>query len=235
MLFAAFVWPGTAGGETIRLENDATFTADVLQSDNEGMVIRLPREAVATIDGKPLPPVLQAGVAAPTFTATDLQGTPYTLDAHQGQVTVLHFWVSWCPFCQADQPKIQALADQSQGRSGVRVLSVSLDRERAKAETFVKERHITYPVILAAAQPNGVELTDLYQITGFPVTYVIDAEGIIRHKVSGSVVKAGVDLGALAAQCLPAPSTNTQHVPRRVFKRVAQLDVAPDALAEAQR
>ena len=63
------------------------------------------------------------------------------------------------------------------------------------AEQFVREHHATYPVIVAAEQ-QGMDLPALYQVAGFPITYLIDARGTIRKKVSGSFVESHVDLGA---------------------------------------
>jgi len=187
----------------IRLTDETEFTGEVVQTTDERVVIGIPRQAVAVIDGYPLPPVLAAGVEAPAFTAVDLAGQPVTMSKDgNGALTVLHFWVSWCPFCQKDAPTIQALHDAYKAGDRVRVLTVSLDRERAKLEAFVKERTVTYPVIDAAEQKD-VDLPSLYQITGFPVTYLIDGGGVIRHKISGSFVASGEDLEAKVAELAP--------------------------------
>ncbi len=225
----------SASAETITLRNEATIDGEVVQATDTEVVIRVPREDVATIDGAPLPPVLDEGVAAPTFTAKDLAGASHTIDAKQRKVTVLHFWVSWCPFCQADAPEIAALHEKFREDTGVRVLTVSLDRDRKNLDQFMKERSVNYPVISAAEveeAPGGLNLTDLYQVIGFPVTYVIDPQGIIRHKVRGSFAKQGLDLGALATALVPEPQSKakTEHTPRRLKMRVAWVTEDAESL-----
>ena len=192
----------------IRLKDHTTLKADVLQTDDDSVIVRVPREGVATIDGKPLPPVLGVGVQAPPFAVKDLQGKPQALDANSGKVTVLHFWVGWCPHCRSDAPKVQALYEQLRENPHVQLLTVNLEQDRAKVDAFVQERSATYPIIFAAEQasaPGGANLPELYQIHAFPVTFIIDAHGIIRHKVTGSFVESGQDLGAIITGLLPAP------------------------------
>jgi len=212
-----------AWAQEIRFADETSLTADVLQTDDESVIVRLPRSGIATIDGYPLPPVLAAGAGAPSFTAADLQGQVHSVGADSGKVTVLHFWVSWCPHCQSDAPKIQALHDQFKDHPAVRVLTVNLDQERAQLDAFVKERGVTYPVIVASEQAlQGVGLPELYQVTGFPVTYLIDTQGVIRHKISGSFVEQGLDLAAKVAEQLPQTDATTAAAPADAGAQLAQ-------------
>ena len=199
----------------IKLSDETHVSADVVQTDDTSVTFRVPREKIATIDGQPLPPVLVAGVAAPAFAVTDMLGQPQTIGPNTGKVTILHFWVTWCPYCQADAPQVQTLQNQFKDNPAVRVLTVSLDQERAKLDTFVKDRTVTYPVIVATEQtapPTNVDLPALYQIQGFPVTYIIDQQGVIRHKLTGSFVKANTDVAKLVEALLPPaqPSPSAQ-------------------------
>ncbi len=192
---------------SIKLTDDTILSADVLQTDDVGVVVRLPRARIQTVDGQPLPPALVEGSAAPPFTVTDVAGQTQTVGPKSDHVTLLHFWVHWCPHCRSDAPKLQALTDQFQVTPTVRILTVNLDQERAKLDEFLKERHVTYPVIAAAeeaARPHGLDLPQLYQVHGFPLTYLIDAHGIIRQKIFGSFVESGVDVGEKLAQMVSA-------------------------------
>jgi cytochrome c biogenesis protein CcmG/thiol:disulfide interchange protein DsbE len=49
------------------------------------------------------------------------------------------------------------------------------------AESFARRLGATFPVL---ANPDP-ELTGVYMITGVPETFLIDAEGILRHKFIG--------------------------------------------------
>lgn len=195
--------PTTLWSETIQLRNKRTVDGQVLRIDDEQVIIGLPRESIETIDGKSLPPVLREGATAPAFTVKDLTGRTQSVGGKTGQVTLLHFWVHWCPHCRSDAPKIQALYNQFRDNPKVQVLTVSLDEKRTDTERFINDHQVTYPVILASEQTEqGMNLPELYQVNGFPLTYLIDAQGTIRHKTSGSFVESHQDLSTLLAQLL---------------------------------
>ena len=196
---------------TIRLTDRTTFTGAILQMNDDSVIIRLPRQRVATINGQPLPTVLGLGVAAPAFTATDATGQTRMVGGSTGKVTLLHFWVHWCPHCRSDAPQIQALQDRFHDDPRVQVLAVNLDDAAARAtvDQFIQEHHVTYPVIVAAEQ-QAINLPELYQVSGFPLTYVIDAKGIIRWKISGSFAESHKDLGAVVEGLLPDASAATR-------------------------
>jgi peroxiredoxin len=178
----------------------------VLRVDDDGVALQVDRSSVKTIDGQALPVPLKEGASAPAFSVKDVSGRPQTVGRAGAPVTVLHFWVSWCPFCQTDAPGMEQLQARYREDARVRIVSVSLDEKREPLEAFVKERGVTYPVISAAEQVQaaGVDLPDLYQITGFPATFLIDGQGIIRRKISGSFMKGNIDLAAEIEKLLPA-------------------------------
>jgi thiol-disulfide isomerase/thioredoxin len=198
LLWAVAGGAGRAGAATVKLEDGTTLTADVLRVDDDGIALRLERGSVRTIDGQALAPPLREGTAAPVFSVKDVAGQPQRVGPSGPALTVLHFWVSWCPFCQADAPVMQQLHARYREDARVRIVTVSLDEKREALDAFVKERQVTYPVISAREQvpAAGVDLPQLYQITGFPVTLLIDGRGIIRRKIGGSFVKGNVDLAA---------------------------------------
>ena len=202
---------------TIRLDDGTTINADVLRLDDEHVVIGLPRDAIATVNGKPLPPALAEGVMAPPFTVQDLAGQSQTVGgSHNGRITVLHFWVNWCPHCRSDAPKVQALYNQFRDNPKVRVVTVNLDKQRETVDRFLKEHQVTYPVISAteqAAASAQMDLPVLYQIDSFPVTFVIDGEGVIRRKFTGSFTEAGENLVELVNRMLANPSAAASRQP----------------------
>lgn len=196
-----------AGAASVQMRDETRVSADVLQVDDESVVLRVPRGDVHSVDGVAMPPPLAEGMAAPAFAVVDLQGVAQAVGPSAAAPTALHFWVSWCPFCRADQPALQQLYERF-GREGrVRFITVSLDEQREAIEKFLAQHQAGYPVISAreqAAVPGGANLPELYQISSFPVTLLIDAQGVIRRKISGSFVKGDVDLAAAIEQLLPS-------------------------------
>ena len=191
---------GLGFADTIRLKNKTTVSGDVLQVNDDDVLIRLPRKKIATVNGEALPAPLNEGAAAPAFTAVDLAGNKQSVGPDKAKVTLLHFWVHWCPHCRSDAPQIEAIYDRYKDNPAVKVIAVNLDKEKQKVESVVKERNITYPVVMVSDPANhsagSVDIQDLYQITGFPATFLIDGQGIIRYKRRGSFAEGHEDLQA---------------------------------------
>ncbi len=186
--------------DKIRLKDKTTISGDILQVSDDNVIISLPRERIATVNGEALPPPLAAGAAAPAFTAVDLNGKQQSVGPKKAKATLLHFWVHWCPHCRSDAPQIQALYDQYKEDPNVRVITINLDKEKEKVQSVVAERAITYPVVMVFDPANYTSESNaihaLYQVNGFPATFLIDSQGIIRYKRSGSFVEGHEDLKA---------------------------------------
>src|SRR5262249_50657629 len=53
---------------------------------------------------------------APDFSLTDLDGHPVRLADQRGHLTLLNFWGSWCPPCQAEIPALVQLDREYRSR-----------------------------------------------------------------------------------------------------------------------
>ena len=143
---------------------------------------------------------LEAGDRPPPFSATDLNGHAQTLSQYRGQVVVLHFWASWCPYCRGEIPKLKQV--HAQGSSnGVAVVAVSVDDDVDALQRFLASSALGYPVIADA--DTDPSLADQYDISGIPVTYIVMRDGHIASKLEGSSDIAGAVQQALAL----SPST----------------------------
>jgi len=71
----------------------------------------------------------------------------------------------------------------NKGMAGLpfQMLSIVFNDDLDMANSFARRLGATFPVL---ANP-GPELTEAYMITGVPETFLIDAEGILRHKFIG--------------------------------------------------
>jgi peroxiredoxin len=122
------------------------------------------------------------GTTAPDFSARTLDPAPRTksLADYRGQVVLLNVWATWCLPCRVEMPSIEKL-HQAYAPKGLRIVAVSVDDPGTDAQIrdFVKSFGLTFEVLHDA--PN--KISEEYQLTGYPETFVIGRDGVIRKKV----------------------------------------------------
>ena len=119
--------------------------------------------------------------STPAFAVETLDGT--TLDATdlRGRVAVVNFWATWCLPCRVEVPALQALHEDL-SEEGLVVLGLSTDAGgRGAVDAFLEERGVTYPVALA----DGAVRRAFGGVTALPTTFIVDRDGVIRHRVFG--------------------------------------------------
>lgn len=107
----------------------------------------------------------------PEFTLTDLSGKTWTFSDLRGKVVLVNFWATWCPPCRKEMPDLETLYGRF-GSKGFVVLGIS-DEEAAKVEPFIRERKISFPVLL---DPGRI-VNDAFVVEGIPKSFVYDREG----------------------------------------------------------
>lgn len=120
---------------------------------------------------------LDEGESAPSFSAPLLDGKgSLALDGYRGKVVYLDFWASWCPPCLVSLPILEQLR-QEFSESQFQVIAVNVDREPARARSFLAKRKIGYP---SATDPDG-RIPEKFGIETMPTSFLIDRQGIVRH------------------------------------------------------
>ncbi len=121
---------------------------------------------------------LDTGDAAPALHVVTLDGKPFDLASLHGKVVVFNLWATWCPPCRDEMPQLDAFYRKYAAR-GVVVFGLSEDSIDQADEVRETMKPFTYPAALAqGAQENGFRTPRV-----LPITYVIDAEGVIRAKL----------------------------------------------------
>ena len=123
-------------------------------------------------------PPLEVGFPAPGFTGLDTSGKEISLASLKGQIVLLDFWASWCAPCLEELPTLKGIADEY-AKDGVVVIGIDLDRSEESFTQAVANYDLSYRQIYDG--PDG-PISDLYRISGIPMLYLIDQEGIIRGK-----------------------------------------------------
>jgi len=126
---------------------------------------------------------LSAGRQPPDFSAPDLTGATQSLKAYRGKIVVLHFWATWCPYCRGEVPKLKEIQSRW-GEQQVKILAVSVDQDLAKLRQFVQEQHLSYTVIWE--QHAEDMLSELFNVSGLPTTYLIGRDGVIVNRFAGA-------------------------------------------------
>jgi thiol-disulfide isomerase/thioredoxin len=92
------------------------------------------------------------------------------VDLASGKATLLIFWEVWCPHCQREVPKAQALYDSLKG-DGLQVVALTRITKSAteeKVTTFIDENKVGYP----CAKENGT-ISQYFNVSGIPAAAVV--------------------------------------------------------------
>ncbi|MEO6594236.1 MAG: TlpA disulfide reductase family protein [Planctomycetota bacterium] len=141
--------------------------------------------------GKHLPSFLLADRSGKTWTAADLQG----------KRAILHFFRSRCHSCEVEAPAIRAL--EAKLPADVVLLHVMTDAvlefdPELTAQT-IASKQFARPVLMADA-PFVNEFHRLKWSNVTPITYVVDAAGVVRFGLRGAQTQAAIEAALVAAR-----------------------------------
>ncbi len=130
--------------------------------------------------------LVEPGTKAPNFEAVTLDTPPRTksLDEYRGKVILLNVWATWCEPCRVEMPSIEAL-HKSLGPKGLQVIAVSVDDPgfESQVRDFVKQYSLTFQILY---DPDTLGIRKQFQTTGYPETFIIGKDGLIRRKLIGA-------------------------------------------------
>lgn len=112
---------------------------------------------------------------APSFSIQTLQGKVVSLDGLQGKVVLIDFWATWCGPCVEELPHLHQLLDRFQGKPFI-VLSISVDHDAAKWQSFVQQHNMTWPQY----RDGNDDIADMFAVHTIPNYFTIDADGVLR-------------------------------------------------------
>lgn len=124
---------------------------------------------------------------APDFQLVSLSGDTVRLSDLRGKPVLINFWATWCGPCLLEMPAIQSRFDRYQ--SEFAVLAVNFDEPIEQVQPYVEQLGLTFDVLL---DPAG-EVQRLYRVRGYPTTYLVDAEGVIRIQHIGLMSEEQLD------------------------------------------
>ncbi len=99
-------------------------------------------------------------------------------DLKSGQVTLVNYWASWCGPCRVEHPLLEELAS----KHGITVHGVNYKDDPEDAVDFLESLGDPYDLI--GRDKTGRTAID-WGVYGVPETFVVDGNGVIRHKHIG--------------------------------------------------
>ncbi len=136
---------------------------------------------------RPWASVDELHLPAPEVTISTPNG-PKPLSAWRGQVVLVNFWATWCPYCRHEMPAMQAFYQAHKGE-GFEILALSLDESQSAVDAFMRKEGYSFPAMLAISGTTQ----QFGGVSKVPTSFVIDRQGNIRHKVSGQMHAGRLD------------------------------------------
>jgi thiol-disulfide isomerase/thioredoxin len=119
--------------------------------------------------------------SAPSYRATTLGGERFTNESLKGSVVLVQFWATWCGYCRADQPIVDALDREYRGK-GLVVLAVNAGEPKEKVREYLRRSPRSCRVVAA----EDTDLVEMLGPRGFPYYVVIDRDGRVAGNQQGS-------------------------------------------------
>ncbi|MDR0600911.1 MAG: TlpA family protein disulfide reductase [Treponema sp.] len=141
----------------------------------------IPREVAASFRAAGLE--VAARTASPIdFTLPVSGGGERKLSDLRGKVVFLNFWATWCGPCRSEMPSMEALYRRLKD-SGFEILAVNCAENPREVADFMKNNGLSFP---AALDESGA-VSGRYGVRAIPITYILNRNGEIILKVTGSI------------------------------------------------
>jgi peroxiredoxin len=120
--------------------------------------------------------------SSPDFKLKAIQdGKEYSLSQFKGKVVLINFFSFFCGPCRQEMPHLSQMYQELKGQ-GFQTLGIGLASTPEQLKQIVTQLNLTYPVLegndSVSKAYGGVELV--------PLTFIIDKQGNIAHKVLGA-------------------------------------------------
>ncbi|QKH36883.1 TlpA family protein disulfide reductase [Achromobacter pestifer] len=116
-----------------------------------------------------------------------LDGTRLSTTDFAGKPLVVEYWASWCPYCARQNPHLQKLTDAARDK-GLRILTVSIDRDEQAARDYIAKHGYTFGV----AMDNEALRAVFGKRRVIPEIFVLDANGKLLEAIPGEMFEEDV-------------------------------------------
>ncbi len=122
------------------------------------------------------------GQIAPAFTLPMPDGSSLSLSDYKGSYVFLDFWAYWCGPCTDDFPALKQVYEDYH-KMGFEIIGISDDPDVRPWKEAIAEHSLPWPQGIVFVDKTFSEtVSELYNVTYLPTTYLIDREGTIIEK-----------------------------------------------------
>jgi hypothetical protein len=139
--------------------------------------------AIADAAATSAPPLPKVGAPLALIDMPLINGGDFKASEAQGQVVLLYWWASWCPFCAIQTPSMQKLWDAQRPR-GLQMLGLSIDRDVEAPRRYMAQKGYTFPSGIVGPQAGSALAKPG---DGLPVTCVRGRDGRVAFVESGQM------------------------------------------------
>jgi len=126
---------------------------------------------------------------SPAYAFVSLDGEELSAESLRGKVVLVNFWATWCTPCRVEMPALQRMHERH-APDGFVVVGLAVDRASTQAvRDFVRERGVTYPIAHVGSDAEAL----FGGVRGYPMSFLLDRTGKIRHTVIGPVAPLSLE------------------------------------------
>lgn len=113
-----------------------------------------------------------------------MKNEQYHIQQQSQKVTVVNFFATWCPPCNAEMPHLQSFSQNIPDEVGmVGVNLTARDKGEKALQQFVEKYNVSYPILLDEQDIFGKG----YEIASIPTTVIVDQNGVELQRIVGPV------------------------------------------------
>jgi peroxiredoxin len=121
---------------------------------------------------------MKEGQPAPAFTLIDDSGQKVSLQDLRGKIVYLDFWGTWCAPCMKEMLASIELKKKFEGRD-VAFVFISVGDKEEKWQKVLAAEHLASPNSIHLRSPEGNDVANRYQVSGYPTYWLIGRDGRI--------------------------------------------------------
>jgi thiol-disulfide isomerase/thioredoxin len=110
-----------------------------------------------------------------------ITGKSHPLSYYRGKPLFINIWASWCGPCRKEMQSLEQLSRKN-NRQQFNIIGISTDDDASDAASLVHEAKLSFKNYV----DRNLELENMFGANAIPLTILVDANGRILKKITGS-------------------------------------------------